>query len=79
MLAATDAPALAALRAARATAREIAWMQAAETRTGIFGYHPLLCFLDNTGEALSGLLRPGNAGANTAADHITVLDHALAQ
>lgn len=28
---------------------------------------------------MSGLLRPGNAGANTAADHITVLDQALAQ
>jgi hypothetical protein len=36
-------------------------------------------FLDNSGEFLAGLLRPGNAGANTAADHITVLDAALAQ
>ena len=44
-----------------------------------FGYHPLLCFLDNTGEALSGLLREGRAGSNTTADHITVLDQALAQ
>jgi hypothetical protein len=44
-----------------------------------FGFHPLLCFLDSTGEALSGLLRPGNSGSNTAADHITVLDRALAQ
>jgi hypothetical protein len=44
-----------------------------------FGYHPLLCFLDGTGEALAGLLRPGNAGSNTAADHISVLDQALAQ
>jgi hypothetical protein len=44
-----------------------------------FGYHPLLCFLDATGEALAGLLRPGNAGSNTAADHITVLDQALHQ
>jgi hypothetical protein len=25
------------------------------------------------------MLRPGNAGANTAADHVTVLDRALAQ
>ncbi len=31
------------------------------------------------GEALAALLRPGNAGSNTAADHITVLDLALAQ
>src|ERR1700739_4595818 len=29
------------------------------------------------GEALAGLLRPGNAGSNTAADHVTVLEHAL--
>ena len=44
-----------------------------------FGFHPLLCFLDNTGEALSGLLREGRAGSNTTTDHITVLDRALAQ
>jgi hypothetical protein len=44
-----------------------------------FGFFPLLCFLDATNEALAGILRPGNAGANTAADHIEVLDLALAQ
>ena len=44
-----------------------------------FGYHPLVAYLDNTNEALAGILRPGNAGSNTAADHITVLDLALAQ
>jgi len=44
-----------------------------------FGYHPLFCFLDNTREALSGLLREGRAGSNTTADHISVLDAALAQ
>lgn len=44
-----------------------------------FGFHPLLCFEANTGEALSGILRPGNAGSNTAKDHIDVLDSALAQ
>jgi hypothetical protein len=44
-----------------------------------FGYHPLFCFLDNTREALSGLLREGRAGSNTTADHITVLDQALNQ
>lgn len=53
--------------------------QAAATYKRGSGYHPLLCFLDNTGEALAGLLRQGNAGANTAADHITVLDAPLAQ
>ncbi|WP_434100992.1 IS1380 family transposase [Streptomyces microflavus] len=52
---------------------------AAPTYKGGFGFHPLLCFLANTGEAMSGRLRPGNSGANTAADHIAVLDDALAQ
>ena len=46
---------------------------------GGYGYHPLLAFLDNTSEALAGILRPGNAGSNTAADHIQVTHLALAQ
>lgn len=117
LLADIDEGARASLRAARACAREVAWMQAAETGKGIpavqvggrelpglvldvdatlvachsekeqaaptykggFGFHPLLCFLANTGEAVSGRLRPGNSGANTAADHIAVFDQALAQ
>ena len=52
---------------------------AAATYKRGFGFHPLLAFLDATGEALAGILRPGNAGSNTAADHIAVLDMALAQ
>ena len=52
---------------------------ASKTWKRTYGYHPLLCFLDATGEALSGLLRTGRAGSNTTADHITVLDQALAQ
>jgi len=44
-----------------------------------FGFHPLLCYEAETEEALAGVLRPGNAGANTAADHITVLDAAVEQ
>jgi hypothetical protein len=40
---------------------------------------PILAFLNNTNEALAGILRPGRAGANTAADHIAVLDQALTQ
>jgi len=47
-----------------------------------FGFHPLGAWLDRgdgTGEPLAAILRPGNAGANTAADHIQVLDLALAQ
>jgi hypothetical protein len=53
--------------------------QAAPTYKGGFGYHPMFCFADATGETLSGILRPGNAGANTVADHVTVLDAAIAQ
>ena len=44
-----------------------------------WGYHPMLAWLDNTGEALAGVLRPGNAGANDAGDHIAVVDDAVAQ
>jgi hypothetical protein len=44
-----------------------------------YGFHPLGCWLDETGEALAAVLRPGNAGSNTAEDHFTVLSLALAQ
>jgi hypothetical protein len=44
-----------------------------------FGFHPLLCYEAETEEALAGILRPGNAGANTAADHISLLDAAVEQ
>jgi hypothetical protein len=48
-----------------------------------YGFHPLCAFADHgpdgTGEALAILLRPGNAGSNTAADHITVIRDALRQ
>jgi hypothetical protein len=52
---------------------------AAATFKHSFGFHPVLAFCDNSNEALAGMLRPGNAGANTAADLIAVLDAALAQ
>jgi hypothetical protein len=52
---------------------------AAGTYKGGFGFHPLLCCEATSGEALAGVLRPGNAGANTASDHIAVLELALAQ
>jgi hypothetical protein len=51
----------------------------AATYKGGFGFHPMFCFADATGEALAVLLRPGNAGANTIADHLEVLDAAVAQ
>jgi hypothetical protein len=48
-----------------------------------FGFHPLWAFVDHgaegTGEPLSFLLRKGNAGSNTVADHVTVLRQALTQ
>jgi hypothetical protein len=53
---------------------------AAPTYKHSFGFHPLLAYLDRgdgTGEALSGILRPGTAGSNTAADHVAVLALAL--
>jgi len=57
--------------------------QAAPTYKRGYGFHPLLAFIDHgaagTGEAAAGLLRPGNAGANTAADHLTVIREALRQ
>jgi hypothetical protein len=102
--------AVAAIRAARAAARQRVWTrrcpvsatglvvvdldatlvtahsakeQAAATFKRGFGFHPMLAFVDHaehgTGEPLAGLLRPGNANANTAADQIAVLDAALAQ
>ena len=52
---------------------------AAPTYNRGFGFHPLLAFLDTTGEALAAKLRPGNAGSGTATDHVEVLDAALVQ
>ncbi len=56
---------------------------AAGTYKGGFGFHPMLAYLDLPDGPAGGLplaarLRAGNAGANTAADHIAVLDQALA-
>jgi len=53
--------------------------QAAGTYKHGFGFHPLLCYEATTEEALAGILRPGNAGANTACDHVELLELALAQ
>jgi hypothetical protein len=52
---------------------------AAPTYKHGFGFYPLMAYLDATGEPLAGLLRPGNAGSGTAADHMGVLDAALFQ
>ena len=44
-----------------------------------YGFHPIGCWLAETGEALAAVLRPGNAGSNTAEDHFQVLQLALSQ
>jgi hypothetical protein len=57
--------------------------QAAPTFKRGFGHHPLCSFLDHgaegSGEPLAVMLRAGNAGSNTAADHIAIARQALAQ
>ncbi len=56
---------------------------AAPTWKRTWGHHPLMGFVDHgpggTGEPVAALLRPGNAGSNTATDHITATQLALAQ
>jgi hypothetical protein len=56
---------------------------AAPTWKKTHGHHPLMGFVDHgpggTGEPVAALLRPENAGSNTAADHITTARLALAQ
>lgn len=112
-LAADEARALKAIRAARATARQRAWhlagarapgtdgqpvivdldativishsdkQHAAPTWKKSYGFHPMTAFADHQGdgggEPLALMLRPGNAGSNTAADHIEAARLALAQ
>jgi len=55
---------------------------AAPTWKKTYGHHPLTAFLDHgpggTGEPVAALLRPGNAGSNSAADHITTAQLAIA-
>lgn len=53
--------------------------QAAANFKGGFGFHPLGVWCDNTRELLAVTLRPGNANANHAGDHIGVLGEAIAQ
>lgn len=112
-LAADPARALAAIRAARATARERAWTLAGHSAPGAdgelipididativiahsekeeaaptwkksYGFHPLTVFADHgadgSGEPLAIVLRAGNAGSNTAADHIDATRLAVTQ
>lgn len=52
--------------------------EAAGIFKGSYGFHPLLSYPDHgdgTGEALAGLLRPGNVAPHTVADHLEVCWH----
>jgi Transposase DDE domain group 1 len=57
--------------------------QAMPTWKKTYGHHPLTVFADHgpegSGEPLAFMLRPGNAGSNTAADHIGATRLGLAQ
>ena len=57
--------------------------QAAPTWKKTFGFHPMTAWADHgaggNGEPLAIMLRAGNAGSNTAADHIEAARLALAQ
>jgi hypothetical protein len=57
--------------------------QAAPTWKKTFGFHPMTAWADHgpdgNGEPLAIVLRPGNAGSNTAADHIEAARLALGQ
>jgi Transposase DDE domain group 1 len=57
--------------------------QAAPTWKKTFGHHPMTAWADHgaagNGEPLAIVLRPGNAGSDTAADHIEAARHAVAQ
>jgi hypothetical protein len=57
--------------------------QAAPTWKKTFGHHPMTAWADHgaagNGEPLAIVLRPGNAGSNTAADHIEAARLAIAQ
>ena len=54
-------------------------VQAKPTFKKTFGHHPLTAWCDNTGESLAVMLRAGNAGSNTVADHLAVLTAAIRQ
>ena len=61
----------------RPTRRVPATTRCSSTATRPARPSPASC--DETGEAFAGKLRRGSAGANTAADHICLLDAAVAQ
>ena len=48
-------------------------MPSAENKKG-YGFSPIGAWRDTTDEPLAAMLRPGNAGANDAEDHLELLD-----
>jgi hypothetical protein len=77
-----DNPVIIDLDATLVTAHSDKELAAPNFKRG-FGFHPLVAFVDHqaegTGEPLTMMLRPGNAGSNTAEDHLTVIREALRQ
>jgi hypothetical protein len=53
--------------------------RAAPNYKGGYGFQPIMAYCDETGEALAGTLRPGNAAPHNAADQIMVAEDALQQ
>ncbi len=53
--------------------------EGAEANYKGYGFHPLTAWCSNTGENLAMMNRVGSAGSFTAADHVAVVDAALAQ
>ena len=50
---------------------------AAGTWKRSFGFHPLVAMDTERREVLAQMVRPGNAGSNTAADHVQILADAI--
>lgn len=46
---------------------------------GGYGFAPMMAYCDESGEALAGTLRPGNAAAHNVSDQIVACEDALAQ
>ena len=46
---------------------------------GGYGFHPMFCFADHSGEALAGILRAVTPTRNSGADQLAVVDLAIAQ
>ena len=46
---------------------------------GGYGFAPIMAYCDESGEALAGMLRPGNSAAHNVCDQIAACEDALAQ